>query len=172
MHNIILVFCVIVLLTGCASKEDKALIKAYEINKPYHQQLQKTEKTQLYEGNNTKALLTATYLYEENIDKEYKPDEVFIVGIYIEEMQEESFDLEGYSLALNGTAPKSIQKLAANDPLLKHISFVSEWSTFYLITFPHTTSKSFKLIFKSDRYGKGELPFAKVAKYVLTKEAL
>jgi len=159
-----------VLLAGCASKEEKALIKVYETKKSYHQQLQKTEKIQLYDGNNTKALLTATYLNEHHIDKEYKPDEVFVVGIYIEDMEEAPFGREGYRLTLNGAAPKSIQKLAADDPLLKHISFVSEWSYFYLITFPHTTSKSFKLIFESELYGKGKLHFAKVAKYVLTKE--
>ena len=168
MHNIILTLSVMALLAGCTSKEEKALMEAYETKKSYHQQLQKTEKTQLYDGNSTKALLTATYLNEQNIDKEYKPDEVFIVGIYIEE---ESFDQEWYSLTLNGSAPKSIQELAADDPLLKNISFISEWNYFYLITFPHTSSKSFKLVFESELYGKGELHFAKVAKYVLTKEA-
>ncbi|MEA3433139.1 MAG: hypothetical protein U9R13_00995 [Campylobacterota bacterium] len=167
MHNIILTLSVMALLAGCASKEEKALMEAYETKKSYHQKLQKTEKTQLYDGNSTKALLTATYLNEQNIDKEYKPDEVFIVGMYIEE---ESFDQEWYSLTLNGSAPKSIQELAADDPLLKNISFVSEWNYFYLITFPHTSSKSFKLVFESELYGKGELHFAKVAKYVLTKE--
>ena len=168
MRNIILTLSTMALLAGCTSKEEKALMEAYETKKSYHQQLQKTEKTQLYDGNSTKALLTATYLNEQNIDKEYKPDEVFIVGIYIEE---ESFDQEWYSLTLNGSAPKSIQELAADDPLLKNISFISEWNYFYLITFPHTSSKSFKLVFESELYGKGELHFAKVAKYVLTKEA-
>lgn len=170
MHNIILTLSMMVFLAGCTSKEEKTLMKAYETKKSYHQQLQKTEKIQLYEGENTKALLTATYLNAHNIDKESKPDEVFVVGIYIEEREEESFDPEGYSLTLNGTAPKSVERLAADDPLLKHISFVSEWNSFYRITFPHTASKSFTLIFKSDNYGKGDLHFAKVAKYVLTKE--
>ena len=171
MRNTILILSAIAFLAGCTSKEEKVLMKAYEKKKSYHQQLQKTEKTQLYDGNITKALLTATYLNEQNIDKEYKSDEVFIVGIYIEESEEESFDQTGYSLTLNGSAPKSIKILEADDPQLKHISFVSEWNYFYLVTFPHTPSKSFKLIFESELYGKGELHFAKVAKYVLTKEA-
>jgi hypothetical protein len=92
------------------------------------------------------------------------------VGIYIEENEMESLDHEGYSLTLNGNPPKSIQTLEANDPLLKNISFISEWNYFYVVTFPHVQSKSFKLIFESDVYGKGELKFAKVAKYVLTKK--
>ncbi len=191
MRNIILSLTVMALLAGCTSKEEKALMEAYEKKKPYHQQLQKTEKTQLYDGLITKALLSATYLNEQNTDKEYKPDEVFIVGIYIEEdvesedannskdsniiedsntSEERFFHQEGYSLTLNGTVPKSMQQLEADDPLLKHISFVSEWNYFYLVTFPHTSKKSFKLIFKSELYGSGKLHFAKVAKYVLTKE--
>ena len=171
MRDIILTLSMIALLAGCASKEEQALMEAYETKKSYHQQLQKTEKTQLYDGNSTKALLTATYLNEQNLDEEYNPDEVFVVGVYIDDIEGESFDQEWYSLTLNGSAPKSIQELAADDPLLKHISFVSEWNHFYIITFPHTSSKSFKLVFESELYGKGELHFAKVAKYVLTKEA-
>jgi hypothetical protein len=85
--------------------------------------------------------------------------------------EEKFFHQEGYSLTLNGSAPKSIQALDADDLLLKDISFVSEWNYFYLVTFPHVARKSFKLTFKSELYGKGELHFAKVAKYVLTKEA-
>jgi len=170
MHNIILILSAMTLLAGCTSKEEKALMQAYDSKKSYHHQLQKTEKTQLYDGLVTKAVLTATYLNEQNKDKEYKPDEVFVVGIYIEENEMESLDHEGYSLTLNGNPPKSIQTLEANDPLLKNISFISEWNYFYVVTFPHVQSKSFKLIFESDVYGKGELKFAKVAKYVLTKK--
>ena len=62
-----------------------------------------------------------------------------------------------------------MKALAKNDIRLKSISFASEWTEYYLFTFPHTKSKSFKLLFQSDVYGKGELHFAKVAKYVLTK---
>ncbi len=171
MRNTILILSIITLLAGCTSKEEKALMQAYEKKKSYHQQLQKTEKTQLYDGDITKVLLTATYLNDQNIDKEYKPDEVFIVGIYLEESEARSFEQEGYSLTLNGNVPKNIGILNANDTLLKDISFVSEWNYFYLVTFPHVSGKSFKLIFESELYGKGELHFAKVAKYVLTKEA-
>ena len=171
MRNIILILSAMALLNGCTSKEEKALMQAYDKNRVYHQQLQKTEKVQLYDRNVTKALLVATYLNEQNIDKEYKPYEVFLVGIYLEESDSIALDQAGYSLTLNGNAPKSIQEVEKSDPVLKNISFVSEWNYYYLVTFPHISSKSFKLIFESELYGKGELHFAKVAKYVLTKEA-
>ncbi len=171
MRNIILTLSAIALLVGCTSKEEKVLMQAFETNKSYHKQLLKTEKTQLYDGNITKAMITATYINGQIIDKEYKPDEVFVVGISLEESEDVSFEEAGYSLTLNGNAPKSITVLKEDDLLLKDISFVSEWSYFYLVTFPHVSKKSFKLIFASELYGKGELHFAKVAKYVLTKEA-
>ena len=66
---------------------------------------------------------------------------------------------------------KSIKKLNANDPILKDISLVSEWSQFYLVTFPHFEKKRFYLMFDSVFYGKGTLEFAKVSKFVFTKEA-
>ena len=67
--------------------------------------------------------------------------------------------------------PKSIKELKAGDPLLKDISFKSEWSKFYLVTFPHTKKRNFKLVFESYFYGNGELNFAKVSKFVLTGQA-
>ncbi len=171
MRNTILTLSAIALLAGCTSKEEQALMQAFETNKSYHKQLLKTEKTQLYDGNITKVMLTATYINGQTIDKKYKPDEVFVVGISLEESEGVSFEETEYSLTLNKNAPKSITVLKESDPLLKDISFVSEWSYFYLVTFPHVSKKSFKLIFASELYGKGELHFAKVAKYVLTKEA-
>ena len=168
MYNILLILSAVVLLTGCSTKEQESLMQAYEKDKNYHMQLQKTEKTQLYEGETTKAMLTATYLFKENRDINDTRDEIFIVGIYVEEEEGSLLNNKGYILTLNKVAPKSSKLLKENDPLLKDISFVSEWSQFYLVTFPHTSSKSFKLIFKSDIYGKGELHFAKMAKYVLT----
>jgi len=170
MHNIIVLLSVMLLLSACTSKEEEALSKEYKKNSFYHHQLQKTEKVQLYDGPVTKAVLTATYLNEESKDKTYKPDEVFIIGVYIEDEENDGAEYEGYSLTLNGKPPKTIQPLEENDPLLKDISFKSDWSYFYLVTFPYTPAKSFKLLFESEAYGKGELHFAKVAKYVLSKK--
>ena len=158
------------LLVGCSSKEQIALMEEYEKEKNYHTQLQKTEKIQLYDGEITKLMLTATYLFDENSDNN-KSNEVFIVGIYFEEEENFSLKDKNDSLTLNNISPKSINVLKESDPLLKNISFVSEWSQFYQVTFPHTSSKSFKLVFKNDIYGKGELHFAKVAKFVLSKKA-
>ena len=212
MYKIFVMSIALVFFVGCTSKEQQALMETYEKEKNYHMQLQKTEKTQLYDGQVTKAMLTATYLFEQSVDKNDTRDEVFIVGIYIEENEEDEFDESSfeedeYTLVLRDTPvkkskskkdkskkaknkddktkeekskkdedkkdklPKSIKQLKIGDPLLKDISFKSEWSKFYLVTFPHTKKKSFKLVFESYFYGNGELNFAKVSKFVLTKQA-
>ena len=168
MRNTILILGAIFLFVGCTSKEENLLMQKYENNKSYHKQLQKTETTKLYDGELTKAILTATYLYNPENKRE---NEVFIVGIYLEEGEENLFNQEGYSLKLDGKAPKALKALKAGDVLLKHISFVSEWNHFYLVTFEHSLNKSLKLVFESEIYGQGELSFAKVSKYILTGKA-
>jgi len=207
MYKIFIMIITLVFFVACTSKEQQALMETYDKEKNYHMQLQKTEKTQLYDGQVTKAMLTATYLFEQSVDKNDTRDEVFIVGIYIEEdeydtFDEVSFEEDDYTLVLRDVPikksktkkekskenkrkkdktkkdedkkdklPKSIKLLKEGDPLLKDISFKSEWSKFYLVTFPHTKKRSFKLIFESDFYGRGELKFAKVSKFVLTGQA-
>ena len=168
MRDLLLVITALSFLFGCSSKDQKQFLKIYEKNKDYHMELGKTEKTTLSDGNYTKALLTATYLFTETEDLNDTRDEVFIVGLYLDD-DEGTFEGGDYNLTLNGQSPKSIKALAENDVRLKNISFASEWTQYYLFTFPHTKKKSFKLLFQSDVYGKGELHFAKVAKYVLTK---
>jgi hypothetical protein len=167
LKSILLFLLLSLLFTACTSKEEKALLKMYDKKKNYHKQLLKTEKTQLKVGNITKVLLTATYISEPT---KKKNDEVFIVGIYIEESDVQSFMKEGFSLTLGGIKAKSIKALKEHSKQLKDISFVSEWSQFYKVRFPHTAKKRFSLVLKSDLYGKGTLDFAKVAKYIFEKK--
>ena len=169
MRDLLFVITALFLMLGCSSKEQKQFLKVYEKNKDYHLGLIKTEKTTLKDGSSTKALLTATYLFTETDDLNDTRDENFIVGLYLDE-DEGSFESNEYNLTLNGKSPKSIVILAKNDKRLKGISFASAWTEFYLFTFPHTKSIRFKLLFQSDMYGKGELYFAKKAKYVFTKK--
>ena len=171
MRNILYSLTAIALIVGCSSKEEQSFLNIYEKNKVYHHELQKTEKIELSDGEYTKVLVTATYLFEPIPDQIDTRDEKFIVGIYIENEEEDTFSQGDYNLTLGGVLPKNIKVLKENDPRLKDISFLSEWSQFYLFTFPHTQRKSFNLLFQSELYGNGTLHFAKVAKYVLTKEA-
>lgn len=174
MFNVVCALTLVVLLAGCSSKEEKSFQSLYEKNKSYHLNLQKTEKIELKDGESTKVLLTATYLYVplenklKKVEEKDTRDEVFIVGLYLD--GEEGFSLDPNTLKLEESLPRSVKSLAKSDARLKSISFVSEWTQFYLVTFSHTDKKSFTLNFENEVYGKGKLHFAKVAKFVLTKE--
>jgi len=170
----VLAFCLFsVLLAGCTSKEEKALLQVYSKEKIYHKKLLQTEKVQLYDANETKILLTATYLYTQtDVPKEKdKRDEVFIVGVNMEDEEAASFNAEDFNLTLNGTLPKEVKILKKSDIYLKHIPFVTEWGQYFEVVFPHTSNAKFDLLFESNIYGMKKLHFAKKAKYVFTKEA-
>ena len=164
-------FIAIVLLLGCSSKQEADLIQGYSEKEAYHKQLQKTEKTQLYQDNVTKVMLTATYLYTPNFENNDTRDEVFVVGLSMEGKASGALNSEENTLTLNGKKAKEIKALSLKDERLKDVSFVTPWSSYYLVTFPHESNDKITLLFESKRYGRGELHFAKVAKYVLTKEA-
>ncbi|MEA2047303.1 MAG: hypothetical protein U9O64_02530 [Campylobacterota bacterium] len=168
MLRCMIVLTGIAVLLGCTSKEEIELMKAYKEKIKYHKALQKTEKIQLYENNMTKVMVTATYLYHLVPDKNDTRDESFVVGIHLED---DVSDDSGYKLLLNGKEAKEIEALKRDDVRLKELSFISKWGEYYLFTFPHIGTKKIRLLFESERYGKAELHFAKVAKYSLTKEA-
>jgi hypothetical protein len=161
------------LFAGCSSKEEKALLQVYNKEKVYHKKLLQTEKIQLYDSNETKVLLTATYIFEQSdVKKEDdRRDEVFIVGFYIEDETVRDLLAEDFNLTLNGTLPKSVKVLKRSDKRLKKIPLVTEWGDYFEVVFPHTQSTKFDLVFSSEMYGKKKLHFAKKAKYVFTKEA-
>jgi len=162
----------ILLFSGCTSKNEKALMHVYNTEKMYNKKLLHTEKAQLYDGNETKVLLTATYLFSQtDIKKEDdKRDEVFIVGLYMEDETAQNLLSEDFNLTLNGTMPKSVKILKNSDRRLKDIPLVTEWGEYFEVVFPHTPKSRLDLVFDSRIYGKSVLHFAKKAKYVFTKE--
>ena len=106
MLRLSITFIALALLFGCTSKKEEELMQAYHDKVNYHKLLQKTEKTQLYENNVTKVMLTATYLYTPNYEKNDTRDEVFIVGIHLEDEASEYPAAQEYNLTLNDQAAK------------------------------------------------------------------
>lgn len=160
----------LLLTVGCSTKDKNTLFDRFDKEKSYYKNLQRTEKIQLYDENNTtKALVVATYLAPKSYKAKDRSKEVFIVGVYLEEGWE---DQPGstYTLKLDGQKPLKVEPLSHSDQLLKNKVLVTEWSSYYKITFPHSSNKSMMLTFESQKYGKGQLHFAKVAKYMLEKE--
>jgi hypothetical protein len=178
MYKLVLGLMAISLFVGCTSKEEKALLESYNNNITYHKHLQKTEKAELFDGENSVAVLTATHLYTPSYEKIDKRDEVFIVGVQFEypDSSNMNFDKNAtsghaneYTLTLNNSTAKKVERLSEDDKRLEGISFVSEWGEYYEVTFPHAR-KRFSLVFENARYGKETLNFSKVAKFVYTKK--
>lgn len=170
MFRIYFLSAMILLLLGCSHKKEDALLQKFVSKSDYHKKLQKTEKVQLYEQNVTKATLAATYLFDSTFENNDTRDEKFIVGIYLEDDEPSAFNRYGYHLTLDGQEPIKIEKISHNDIVLKDISFISEWASYTLVTFPHNNKKHFDLTFRHEQYGKGKLHFAKVAKYTFNKK--
>lgn len=170
MNRLGLLLVTIVLIVGCSTKKEDSLMRSYNEKVDYHKELQKTEKVQLYENNETSVVLVATYKFTKSFEKNDTRDEVFIVGIHTEEEEAENINVNDYNLTVNKKKAKKVTSLSPDDKRLKNLSFVSEWGSYYLMVFPHVKSKRVKLQFKHQEYGKGTLNFAKVAKFVFTKK--
>jgi len=178
MYKIFLGLMAVVLFVGCSSKEEKALLKSYEENIKYHKYLQQTEKTELYENNVSVAILTATYMYTPNFEKNDTRDEVFIVGVQFENNDNAMINFDKnvtssnqneYILTLNKKQAISVVPLNADDKRLHRLSFIADWGDYYEVKFPHAGSR-FSLVFENAFYGKGKLKFSKKAKFVYTKK--
>ncbi len=177
MVRLCLGVCAVALLVGCSTKREENLLQSYTQKIAYHKHLQYTEKAELYDGDNAKVMVTATYLFRQNFEKNDKRPETFIVGVAFDDTPNAtlSFDANNigktYTLTLNHQSAQKVQELALNDKRLKGISFVNEWGSYYEVTFAHVNSKRFSLLLEHPRYGKKRLAYAKVAKFVYTKKS-
>lgn len=169
----VVILMIVLLYSGCSSKNESKMRKSFQEEIPFNGKLQKSEKLRLYDEGEVKILLTATYLNGEQSlhdENNKKIKEEFVVGLY----QSEDVNSAGLmgreqNLTLDGKLPVKVKKLSHHDPLLKNIPMVNAWSTYHLVIFPHTEKKIFVLTFDNNMYGKGQMKFAKEAKFLLTK---
>ena len=179
MFKIFFILISVVLFIGCASQREQALLKSYHDNIEYHKHLQQTENAELKEGEQTMGMLTATYMFRPNFDKNDTRDEVFLMGVQLEDenatinfkqKSTSNTDEQVYTLTLNGSHAIKVKSLSPTDKRLKELSFVTGWNHYYEVTFANTKSKSFNLSFANPRYGVSLLNFSKVARFVYTKK--
>ncbi|MCB4753885.1 MAG: hypothetical protein LGB01_06700 [Sulfurovum sp.] len=154
---------------GCSSKGQSELFATYQKKKTYHKYLLKTEKIQLHDENLTRASLIATYLYDSKNMQHNQEDECFIVGLYIDDDSSKR-GIHHFNFTLNGVRPKKIKPIDSSDSRLKELSFVSNWRSYFIVTFPHDMKQRLKLVFKSNLYGEGALYFTKKFKYTFTQK--
>ena len=81
-------------------------MKKYQGSKSYYKYLQKTEKVQFKENDETKLLVTATYMNKQTISINDKTDEVFVVGIYHEDHEIKSLNSKEFNLTLREVKTK------------------------------------------------------------------
>jgi hypothetical protein len=186
----------LLMFAGCASKQEKELMQMYEAKKLYHKALLKTEKALFKNPAGTTDLtVVATYLNTDHLEKrtlseedkniiasffgifepsnkqaEQKEPERFIVGFYSDVIDTDYLQQNGISMRLQGKKPVFVRRIPRNDKRLKRLSFITDWGSYYLVSFPHAKSGRMNLTVS---YGENNatLPFSKRAKYVYTKRA-
>lgn len=179
MYKQILLLSSLLLLLGCASKKENLTTKECSDSKAfsmqgevYHNSLVNTQKAQLSDAMETKALLTATYLNPvltkapcAKALTAFRDDgEYFFVGVYLSDAQTHHFNSQGYNLTLNGLEPIEVLAVAKNDPLMKQMPMVDNWSSYYKVKFEKSSLDNFSLTFENDQFGKDVLSYSKEEK--------
>lgn len=148
------------------------MLNDFKNEQQYHKQLLKTEKLEIKNSEGVRVLLTATYANRSS----NKKNESFIVGIYAEDGIGDENTTTSYgrdfTLLLNGKKPIKAKQLERNDPKVKNLSFISDWTRIYYFQFPYVASNKMLLKFKSQMYGSGSLYFYKVPRYRLMRKAI
>jgi hypothetical protein len=171
---------VAIFFIGCSSKHEVKLDKALDKTITVDRHIQKTEKITIRDENETKILLTASYLNAEESfkDDDNRVNEKFIIGLYrADGMKDTDLISDEQNLTIHIAYPKPtkrdhftrkelkkrakgvsrlpivVQKLSQKDKLLKDMSFINNWSSYYLVEFPHSINKKFYLTYQNKTYG-------------------
>jgi len=104
---------VVIFFAGCSLKNEKSLSKSLERSLEFDTHMQKTEKITINDMNETKILLTLSYLNssESIVDEENSINEKFIVGLYrADGLYGDSFIDDTQSLSIHIDYPKPKRK--------------------------------------------------------------
>ncbi len=173
--KIVIVTLLVLFLTSCENK----MLNQLHNKQDFYANLQQTQKIILSDNNETKAMLSITYLHSKEYlkykssKKQKEKGERFIVGIFFEDTNSSlSMDLNNsYSIRLGRKYPKDIKELSINDDILKNIPMVNNWSKYYLVTFAHKSKKRFNFVLSHKDYGIKRIKFYKVAKYLFNAKS-
>lgn len=137
-----------IIFNGCAIKE------ALHKDTLYEKTLKYTQRGQIVNSLETKALIDAVYL-NPLYPKKFK-NPTFLIGIY--NGFDNSIQNEEFSLTLNGNKPIKISSQIPNFIPYKFYPFYNSWMNYYLVEF-NKTNKPLKLIYKSKHWGEAKLTF-------------
>ena len=146
MKKLLLVLFLI--FTGCGVKK---IIKNDPI---YENTLKYTQRGQIINSLETKALIDAVYLNPLYRKKFKNP--TFLIGVY-NDFDNKLINNE-FNLTLNGNPPTKISQNIPKFIPYKFYPFYNAWMNYYLVEF-NETSKPYKLIYKSKHWGEVDFTF-------------
>ena len=134
----------------------------------YVDALPHTQRTELTDRFESKALLSATYLNATHPDEPaYREHESFFVGLYIHnDFKGEKAGIHNplFELTLNGAEYLSATEVDRQDPLLKLMPLVNRWSRYYIVQFPTQAGLRLQMQLNDlDTNRSAELVFLKAA---------
>ena len=143
-----ILFVIILLFTGCSIKN------ALKQDPLYNKTLTYTQRGQIINSLETKALIDAVYLNPIYKNKFKNP--TFLIGVY--NNFKNSINNAEYNLTLNNKSPIKISKQIPSFIIYKNYPFYNEWMQYYIVEF-NKTSKPYILEYKSKYYGKVKFTF-------------
>jgi hypothetical protein len=156
MKRYVLVLLVVV-FSGCYQDRDFGIFQRDAI---YKKAIKNTQKGDILNSFETKALIIATYLNP--VLDGYQEDENFFVGVYSSVTKDNlALDDRDYSLLLDGSKANKIVEIEDNESIKTKMPFVNEWFRYYIVTFNSSEKESLNLTFSHKEFGNTELHFVK-----------
>ncbi|WP_024792004.1 hypothetical protein [Lebetimonas sp. JS170] len=138
----------LIFFSGCSIKQ------ALKHDPFYEKTLKYTQRTQILNSLETKALIDAVYLNGLYKNKFQNP--TFLIGVY-NDFDNQLINQE-FSICLNGQKPVKISSKIPKFILYKIFPFYNSWMNYYLVKFPDT-GKPYILEYKSKDWGEVKLIF-------------
>ncbi len=137
-----------IIFNGCAIKN------AFHKDSLYEKTLKYTQRGQIVNSLETKALIDAVYLNPLFPDK--FQNTAFLVGVYND--FDNTLQNREFNLTLNGLKPLKISSEIPKFIPYKFYPFYNSWMSYYLVEF-NQTNKPYNLIYKSKHWGEVKLTF-------------
>jgi len=141
-------FILVIIFSGCSIK------KAFKHDPFYEKTLKYTQRDQIINSLETRALIDAVYLNDIYKNKFQNP--TFLIGVYND--FNNKLENQEFSIYLNNQKPIKISKKIPNFILYKHFPFYNSWMNYYIVEFPKT-KKPYNLKYISKNWGKVKLIF-------------
>jgi len=149
MKKVILILVsTLFIINGCALKS------ALKSDHLYEKTLKYTERSQILNSLETKALIDVVYLNPLYQEKFKNP--TFLVGVY--NNFNNTLTNSVFKITLNNKKPLDINTTIPSFIPYKYFPFYNSWMNYYLVTFP-STSKPYILKYTNKYYGSAKFIF-------------